>query len=123
VKESSVMKSHIVKVVLAATLLMSTVLVSLTTAAPADRAALQSSVPARVNSKNDAGATNLEFTPLIVLAPDDNQTPAAGPFACVDPDGHPRSTVYHCYTPANIYAAYGVDALHAEGTTGTEVSV
>ncbi len=60
----------------------------------------------------------LEFAPLVVLAPDDNQTPAAGPYACVDPDGHPRSTSFHCYTPANIYAAYGVDALHAEGTTG-----
>jgi len=30
------------------------------------------------------------------------------------PDGLPRSTVFHCYTPADIYAAYGVDALHAE---------
>jgi len=55
---------------------------------------------------------------LIVVAPDDDQTPAARPFACVDPDGHPRSTDFHCYTPADIYAAYGVDALHAEGTTG-----
>ncbi len=63
-------------------------------------------------------AANLKFAPLIVLAPDDNQTPAAGPYACVDPDGHPRSTVFHCYSPADIYAAYGVDALHAEGTTG-----
>lgn len=62
--------------------------------------------------------SNLEFAPLIVLAPDDSQTPAAGPYACVDPDGHPRSTAFHCYTPANIYAAYGVDALRAEGTTG-----
>ena len=63
-------------------------------------------------------AGGLEFAPLVQLAPDDSQTPAAGPFACVDPDGHPRSTVFHCYTPANIYAAYGVDALHSEGTTG-----
>jgi subtilase family serine protease len=60
----------------------------------------------------------LEFAPLIQMAPDDAQTPAAGPYACVDPDGHPRSTVFHCYTTADIYAAYGVDALHAEGTTG-----
>jgi subtilase family serine protease len=62
---------------------------------------------------------NLQFAPLIVLAPDDNKTPTAGPYACVDPDGNPRSTVFHCYTPADIYAAYGVDALHAEGTTGS----
>jgi subtilase family serine protease len=60
----------------------------------------------------------LNFIPLVALAPDDNQTPAAGPFACVDPDGNPRSTVFHCYTASDIYAAYGVDALHAEGTTG-----
>lgn len=60
----------------------------------------------------------LKFSPLIVLAPDDNQTPGAGPYACVGPDGQPRSDAFHCYTPADIYAAYGVDTLHAEGTTG-----
>jgi subtilase family serine protease len=65
-----------------------------------------------------ASRSNLKFAPLIVLAPDDNQQPAAGPYACVDPDGQPRSTTFHCYTPADIYTAYGVDALHAEGTTG-----
>jgi subtilase family serine protease len=75
--------------------------------------------PARTSVAKSALAPNLEFAPLIVLAPDDNQTPAAGPYACVDPDGNPRSTIFHCYTPADIYAAYGVDALHAEGTTGT----
>ncbi len=74
--------------------------------------------PARTSVAKSALAPNLEFAPLIVLAPDDSQTPTAGPFACVAPDGHPRSTFFHCYTPANIYAAYGVDALHTEGTTG-----
>ncbi len=61
---------------------------------------------------------SLQFAPLIVLAPDDSKTPTSGPYACVDPDGNPRSTAFHCYTPADIYAAYGVSALHAEGTTG-----
>lgn len=65
-----------------------------------------------------ASSTGLQFAPLIVTAPDDAQAPTSGPYACVDPDGHPRSTAFHCYTPAQIYAAYGVDALHAEGTTG-----
>jgi subtilase family serine protease len=65
-----------------------------------------------------AAGANLLFAPLIATAPDDNQQPTAGPYACVDPDGHPRSTAFHCYTPADIFAAYGVDALHAEGTTG-----
>jgi len=73
-----------------------------------------------VGPARHAAAANVEFVPLIVLAPDDSQAPS-GPaaFACVDPDGHPRSTVFHCYTPTDIYAAYGVDALHAEGTTGS----
>lgn len=62
--------------------------------------------------------SNLKFSPLILLAPDDNQLPTAGPYACVGPDGTPLSNSFHCYTPAQIYAAYGVDALHAEGTTG-----
>src|SRR5260370_24306557 len=71
-----------------------------------------------VRTAQHTAAANVEFIPLIVLAPDDNQTPSAPVAACVDPDGHPRSTVFHCYTPTDIYAAYGVDALHAEGTTG-----
>src|SRR5260370_16637056 len=74
--------------------------------------------PARTSVANSAVAPSLEFAPLIVLAPDDNQTPTGVPAACTDPDGNIRSTVFHCYTPANMYAAYGVDALHAEGTTG-----
>ncbi len=73
-----------------------------------------------VRTAQHTPAANVEFIPLIVLAPDDNQTPSAPiAYACVDPDGHPRSTVFHCYTPTDIYAAYGVDALHAEGTTGS----
>ncbi len=63
-------------------------------------------------------APSLQFAPLAVLAPDDSQTPTSGPYACVDPDGHPRSTVFHCYTTADIYSAYGVGALHAQGITG-----
>jgi subtilase family serine protease len=62
--------------------------------------------------------SNLKFSPLIVLAPDDNNLPTAGPYACVAPNGQPLSNAFHCYTPAQIYSAYGVDALHAEGTTG-----
>ncbi len=74
--------------------------------------------PAQNQAEARSPASKLKFAPLIILAPDDNQTPTAGPFACVDPDGQPRSTAFHCYTTADIYAAYGVDALHAEGTTG-----
>ncbi len=65
-----------------------------------------------------ASGPGLQFVPMAVLAPDDATTPASGPFACVDPDGNPRSTAFHCYTPSQIFAAYGVDALHNEGTNG-----
>jgi subtilase family serine protease len=65
-----------------------------------------------------AAGPSLQFAPLIVMAPDDATTPAAGPFACVDPDGNPRSTSFHCYTPAQIYAAYDVGTLHTAGITG-----
>ncbi|MGE5378336.1 MAG: hypothetical protein ACM3XO_25030, partial [Bacteroidota bacterium] len=62
------------------------------------------SAPAQMLAQS---AGNLQFAPLAVLAPDDNQIPGAGPYACVDPDGNPRSTMFHCYTPSDIYAAYG----------------
>ncbi len=65
-----------------------------------------------------AATPSFQFVPLIQLAPDDAQTPTSGPYACVDPSGQPRSTAFHCYTPSQIMSAYGVDALHAEGTTG-----
>ena len=52
---------------------------------------------ARGYAGNGVAALNADigFVPLVVLAPDDNLTPAAGPFACVDPDGNPRSTAFH----------------------------
>jgi subtilase family serine protease len=65
-----------------------------------------------------ASRASLKFAPMIIVAPDDNNLPTAGPYACVDPNGQPLYASFHCYTPADIYAAYGVDALHAEGTTG-----
>ncbi len=71
-----------------------------------------------LNQFSVAQAANLQFAPLIVLAPDDSQQPTVGPYACVDPDGHPRSTAFHCYTPSEMLAAYGVDILHNAGTTG-----
>ncbi len=65
-----------------------------------------------------AAQANTQFTPLVIMAPDDNQVPTVGPFACIDPSGAPRSTSFHCYTPADIYAAYGVGTLHGQGLTG-----
>lgn len=62
--------------------------------------------------------TNLQFAPLILLAPDDSQYPTVGPFACTTPAPVRHSTSFHCYNPANITKAYGVDQVHAAGITG-----
>ncbi len=59
-----------------------------------------------------------QFVPMAILAPGDSKLPTQGPFACIGPNGVPLSTSFHCYTPAEIYAAYGVGALHGEGITG-----
>jgi len=64
------------------------------------------------------GQIGLQFVPLIVVAPDDAATSASGPPACTSPAPIHKSASFHCYTPSQIYAAYGVDALHAEGLTG-----
>jgi len=61
---------------------------------------------------------NIQFTPLVILAPDDSQYPTVGPFACTSPPPVHHSTFFHCYNPANITKAYGVDTVHAAGITG-----
>ncbi len=68
-------------------------------------------------STPDSG--NLQFVPLIVVAPIEPTGGASLPTSCTNPDTHLKlSSFIHCYTPTDIFAAYGVDALHAEGTTG-----
>jgi subtilase family serine protease len=63
-------------------------------------------------------SAGLQFVPLVQVAPDDN-TNATGPNdACTSPAPVHTSASFHCYTPSDIYAAYGVDKLHAEGLTG-----
>src|SRR5260370_39591712 len=44
-----------------------------------------------------SAASQLKLVPLIVRAPDDTQTPTAGPFASVCADWHPASTVLPSY--------------------------
>ncbi len=62
--------------------------------------------------------SGLQYVPLIKVAPDDN-TNATGPTdACTSPVPIHTSTLFHCYTPAQMAAAYGVDKLHAAGITG-----
>lgn len=64
-----------------------------------------------------AAASPLQFVPLVVMAPDDPAGGGGAP-ACTSPAPVHTSASFHCYTPADIYAAYGVDAVHAAGLTG-----
>ena len=69
-------------------------------------------------SAAQAVGTGLQFVPLIAVAPDGPAAPAAGPADCTTPDPVFTYQFFHCYTPAQMAAAYGVDQLHAEGITG-----
>src|SRR5947208_13205457 len=65
-----------------------------------------------------AAVGSLDFSPLIAVAPDDPQQVASTPPACTSPAPVHTYAFYHCYTPDQMAAAYGVDALHAAGITG-----
>jgi subtilase family serine protease len=58
------------------------------------------------------------LVPLVQVAPDDPAGTVATNPACTSPAPVHTSAFFHCYTPADIYAAYGVDAVHAAGLTG-----
>ena len=63
------------------------------------------------------------LVPHAVQAPDAPEPVNAAGDACTAPSPDPSGTVktyawIHCYTPAQIAAAYGVDALHASGNMG-----
>ena len=60
----------------------------------------------------------LQFVPLVEVSPDDATGAKSGPFACTTPAPVFNSASFHCYTPSDIYAAYGVGKLHDEGLTG-----
>src|SRR5215471_21760625 len=64
-----------------------------------------------------APSTSMAFRPLAVEAPDSPVVPDATP-ACTSPAPVHTSGSFHCYTPAEIAAAYGVDKLHAAGLMG-----
>src|SRR6266851_876044 len=63
-------------------------------------------------------ANPLEFVPLVAVAPDDPPGTTNATPACTSPAPVHTSASFHCYTPADIYAAYGVDAVHRKGLTG-----
>jgi len=62
----------------------------------------------------------LEFVPLVAVAPDepDQEAIPSATAACTTPAPVFKSAFIHCYKPTDIYAAYGVDALHSKGNTG-----
>jgi subtilase family serine protease len=64
-----------------------------------------------------APSRGVVLTPLAVEAPDTPVVPNATP-ACTSPAPIHTSGSFHCYTPADILAAYGVDKLHAAGLMG-----
>ncbi|HXA27327.1 MAG TPA: S53 family peptidase [Candidatus Angelobacter sp.] len=69
------------------------------------------------------GVATAALVPLSIEAPDSSTQPATGPAACTaptpDPSGSTKSYAnYHCYTPQDIAAAYGVDQVHATGNMG-----
>jgi len=65
------------------------------------------------------GSAHLQFVPLVAVAPDDPAgTAATTSPACTSPAPVHTSAFFHCYTPADIYAAYGVDKVHTAGLRG-----
>ena len=57
------------------------------------------------------------MVPMAVEAPDSPVAPNATP-ACTSPNPVHTYALFHCYTPADIAGAYGVDKLHAAGLMG-----
>lgn len=58
------------------------------------------------------------IVPMAVEAPDSPVVPGGAPPACTSPAPVHTSRFFHCYTPAQIAAAYGVDRLHDAGLMG-----
>lgn len=55
--------------------------------------------------------SNLQFVPLVEVAPDNFTSVGSSTAACTTPAPVVTFAFFHCYTPSDIYAAYGVDKL------------
>jgi subtilase family serine protease len=64
-----------------------------------------------------AATSAITFVPLAVVAPHTPKDSAANP-ACTTPAPVATFGEFHCYTPDQISAAYGVDKLHKAGWMG-----
>jgi subtilase family serine protease len=58
------------------------------------------------------------FVPLAVVAPESPSDAAVGLKACTSPAPVHTYTYFHCYSPDQMFAAYGVDKLHSAGLMG-----
>src|SRR5438132_1187528 len=65
-----------------------------------------------------ASSIGLQFVPLIANAPDDPAGLTTTSPACISPAPVHTYAFFHCYTPSDIYAAYNIAKLHAQGITG-----
>jgi subtilase family serine protease len=58
------------------------------------------------------------LVPLAIQAPRTTTTLPGAPAACSFPDNSPPDPFFHCYTPGQIAAAYGIDQVHTGGNLG-----
>jgi subtilase family serine protease len=65
-----------------------------------------------------AASSTATFVPLAVVAPESPSDAGVGVKACTSPAPVHTYTYYHCYSPSQIFGAYGVDKLHAAGLLG-----
>ncbi len=65
-----------------------------------------------------ASSLGLQFVPLLAVAPDDPAGLSVLNPACVSPAPVHTSAFIHCYASSDIYNAYNVARLHAQGITG-----
>ena len=64
-----------------------------------------------------SAASAVSFVPLAIVAPHTAKDSGPNP-ACTTPAPVASFGEFHCYTPSDIYKAYGVDKLHAAGLMG-----
>src|SRR5438477_12171932 len=65
-----------------------------------------------------AAVAGPKLVPMSIEAPDAQARTADGTAACTSPAPVHTYAFFHCYTPADILAAYGVDAVHTSGDLG-----
>ena len=79
---------------------------------------ISSTIALALPAVETASSIGLQFVPLIAIAPDDPAGLTATSPACISPAPVHTYAFFHCYTPSDIYAAYNIAKLHAQGITG-----